>query len=130
MPKFEKHIFICTNQRPPENVRGSCNASGKAELHAAFKAKLKQRGIKDTVVRANKAGCMEQCEHGPNVVVYPDAVWYGGVTPGDVDEIIESHILGNQPVQRLIIPDSCLNAETCPHKPRKQAADINNPTLD
>ena len=127
MPKFEKHIFICTNQRPPENVRGSCNASGKAELHAAFKAKLKQRGIKDTVVRANKAGCIEQCEHGPNVVVYPDAVWYGGVTPTDVDEIIESHILGNQPVQRLIIPDSCLNAETCPHKPRKQPADSSNP---
>jgi (2Fe-2S) ferredoxin len=54
------------------------------------------------------------------VVVYPEAVWYGGVTPADVNEIVESHIIGNRPVERLIIPDSCLNAETCPHKPRKQ----------
>ena len=127
MPKFEKHIFICTNQRPPENPRGSCNASGKAELHVAFKTKLAQHGIKGTVVKANKAGCMEQCEHGPNVVVYPEAVWYGSVTLADVDEIIESHIIGNQPVQRLIIPDSCLNAEACPHKPRQQPAVASNP---
>ena len=120
MPKFQKHIFICTNQRPPNNPRGSCDASGKGELPVAFKNSLKQHGIKGTVVRANKAGCMEQCEHGPNVVVYPEAVWYGGVTPADVNEIVESHIIGNRPVERLIIPDSCLNAETCPHKPRKQ----------
>ncbi len=60
-------------------------------------------------MRANKAGCLEQCEVGPTVVVYPDAVWYGGVTPADVDEIIDSHIIGGRPVERLIIPDSVLN---------------------
>jgi (2Fe-2S) ferredoxin len=43
------------------------------------------------------------------VVVYPEAVWYGHVTPADVDEIIDSHIIGGQPVERLIIPDSLLN---------------------
>jgi (2Fe-2S) ferredoxin len=52
---------------------------------------------------------MEQCEVGPTVAVYPDAVWYGGVTPADVDEIIDSHIIGGRPVERLIIPDSVLN---------------------
>jgi (2Fe-2S) ferredoxin len=52
-------------------------------------------------------------------VVYPDAVWYGGVTAADVDEIIESHIIGNKPVERLRIADSCLNAQSCPHKPRR-----------
>jgi len=127
MPKFEKHIFICTNQRPPENPRGSCNASGKSELHGLFKASLTQHGIKGTVVRANKSGCLEQCEHGPTVVVYPEAVWYGGVTASDVDEIVESHIIGNRVVERLIIPDSCLNTETCPHKPRKQATHLPQP---
>jgi (2Fe-2S) ferredoxin len=91
---------------------------GQAELHRVFKAKLKERGI-NGAVRANKAGCLDQCEHGPTVVVYPDAVWYGGVTPADVDEIIESHIIGNRPVQRLMLADSCINAETCPHKPRR-----------
>ena|SRR5947209_1063709 len=127
MPKFEKHIFICINQRPPENPRGCCNPTGKAELHAAFKASLKQHGIEETVVRANKAGCMEQCEHGPTVVVYPEAVWYGGVTPADVHEIVESHIIGNRPVERLMVPDSCLNAQTCPHKPRKQPPAVPQP---
>jgi len=60
-------------------------------------------------VRANKAGCLDQCEVGPTVVVYPEAVWYSHVTPADVDEIIDSHIIGGKPVQRLIIPDSLLN---------------------
>ena len=109
MPKFEKHIFICTNQRPEGNPRGCCNPSGEGELQRVFKAKLSERGIPNSRVRANKAGCLDQCEIGPTVVVYPEAVWYGHVTPADVDEIIDSHIVGGQPVQRLIIPDSVLN---------------------
>lgn len=117
MPKFEKHIFICTNQRPQGHAKGSCNPGGGGELHQLFKAGVARRGLKGRV-RANKSGCLDQCEHGPTVVVYPDAVWYGGVSPADVDEILDSHIVGNQPVDRLIIPDSCLNVETCPHKQR------------
>ena len=109
MPKFQRHIFICINQRPEGHPRGCCNASGEAELHRAFKAKLAERGIPGDRVRANKSGCLEQCEIGPTVVVYPEAVWYGHVTPADVDEIIESHIIGGRPVERLIIPDSLLN---------------------
>lgn len=118
MPKFQKHIFICTNQRPSGHPRGCCNPSGESELHRAFKVKLAQRGISGSAVRANKSGCLEQCEHGPTVVIYPEAVWYGNVRPEDVDEIIDIHILGNQIVERLLIPDGCLNAESCSHKPR------------
>ena len=109
MPKFEKHIFICTNQRPEGHSRGCCNASGDADLQRIFKAKLADHGISGSRVRANKSGCLDQCEAGPTVVVYPDAVWYGHVTPADVDEIIESHIIGGRPVKRLIILDSQLN---------------------
>jgi (2Fe-2S) ferredoxin len=119
MPKFQKHIFICTNQRPADHPRGCCAADGLGELHKLFKTGIAQRGLKGSV-RANKAGCLDQCEHGPNVVVYPDAVWYGGVTAADVDEIIESHIVGNRPVQRLMLADSCINTESCPHKPRNR----------
>jgi (2Fe-2S) ferredoxin len=108
MAKFERHIFICTNQRPEGHPRGCCSPSGEGELHRFFKVKLAQRGIKGTV-RANKSGCLDQCEIGPTVVVYPEAVWYGHVTPEDVDEIIDSHIIGGRPVERLIIPDSLLN---------------------
>jgi (2Fe-2S) ferredoxin len=115
--KFEKHIFICTNQRPPDNPKGSCDPTGKGELHKQVKTALALRGIKGKV-RANKSGCLDQCEHGPTVVVYPEAVWYGGVTSADVDEIVDAHIIGNRPVERLLIADSCLNAASCPHKPR------------
>ena len=118
MPKFEHHIFICTNQREPGHPRGSCNQDGTGELHQLFKAGVSRRGLKGKV-RANKSGCLDQCEHGPNVVVYPEAVWYGHVTPADVDEILDAHIVGGKPVERLRIADECLNAESCPHKPRR-----------
>lgn len=109
MAKFTKHIFICTNQRPPDNPKRCCNPSGQGELAAAFKVKLAERGLQKRV-RSNKSGCLDQCDHGPTVVVYPEAVWYGTVKPEDVDEIIESHIVGGVPVERLMIPDDCLNS--------------------
>ena len=118
MAKFEHHLFICTNQRESGHPRGSCNSDGSGELHQLFKAGVSRRGLKGKV-RANKAGCLDQCEHGPNVVVYPEAVWYGHVTAGDVDEILDSHIVGGKPVERLRIADECLNAASCPPKPRK-----------
>jgi (2Fe-2S) ferredoxin len=109
LPKFERHIFSCTNQRPDRSPRGCCDPSGGAELHRQFKAKLSERGIRNTRVRANKSGCLDQCEMGPTVVVYPEAVWYGHVTAEDVDEIIHSHIIGGKPVERLILPAAVLN---------------------
>lgn len=118
MPKFEKHIFVCTNQRSIDHPRGSCDPTASGDLHRDFKAKLAKLGLKGKV-RANRAGCLDQCEHGPNVVVYPDAIWYGGVTQADVDEIIESHILGGRPVERLLIRDECLNSD-CEHKKPRQ----------
>jgi len=118
MPQFEKHIFICGNQRPAGHPRGCCDPVGQAGLQKLFKQKLAERGLKGRV-RANQSGCLDQCEHGPNLVVYPEAVWYGGVTPDDVDEIVESHILGEKPVERLRLKDSCINALGCEHKPRR-----------
>ena len=99
MPKFTKHIFVCMNQREPGHPRVCCEPSGQGELQRLFKVKLAQRGIK--LVRANKSGCLDQCEHGVTIVVYPEAVWYGGVTVDDVDEIFQSHVLGGRPVERL-----------------------------
>ncbi|MGD0569308.1 MAG: (2Fe-2S) ferredoxin domain-containing protein [Candidatus Sulfotelmatobacter sp.] len=115
MPKFEKHIFICGNQRPPGNPRGCCDPTGQAKLQKLFKKKLAERGLKGRV-RANQSGCLDQCEHGPNLVIYPEAVWYGHVTEADVDEIIESHIIGGEPVERLMLADSCLNTVSCEHR--------------
>jgi (2Fe-2S) ferredoxin len=69
-----------------------------------FKAEVRRRGLKARV-RANQCGCLDACELGPTIVVYPDQVWYGGVTLEDVDEIIERHFVGGEPVERLRIPD-------------------------
>ena len=107
MPKFTKHIFICMNQREVGHPRGCCDASGQGELQRLFKVKLAQRGIQ--LVRANKSGCLDQCELGPTVAVYPEGVFYGAVRPEDIEEIIESHIVNGKPVERLRIPDEILN---------------------
>ena len=115
MPKFERHIFVCGNQRPAGHPRGCCDPTAKAELQKLFKQKLAERGLKGKV-RANQSGCLDQCEHGPNLVVYPEAVWYGGVTLADVDEIVESHIVSGKPVERLRLRDECLNTATCEHR--------------
>ena len=69
-------------------------------------------------MRANKAGCLDQCEHGPNLVVYPDGVWYGRVTAADVEEIIQSHLVEGRPVARLRLADGCINTADCEHRKR------------
>jgi (2Fe-2S) ferredoxin len=107
MAKFQKHVFVCDNERSADDPRGSCRARGAAEVLSAFKQQLVDSGFK-RVIRPNKAGCLDQCANGVCVVVYPDAVWYGRVTPGDVPEIIAKHLIGGEPVRRLLIPDDQL----------------------
>jgi (2Fe-2S) ferredoxin len=118
MANFKHHIFICTNRRPPENPRGCCDPEGLGGLQLIFKQELAARGLKQQV-RANKAGCLDQCEHGPSVVIYPEGVWYGGVRPEDVAEIIDSHIVGGVPVARLRLAEECLNTSSCEHRPEQ-----------
>ncbi|HZR28887.1 MAG TPA: (2Fe-2S) ferredoxin domain-containing protein [Terriglobales bacterium] len=115
MAKFEKHIFICTNQRDASSPRGCCDLAGQGELQKQFKEKLKARGLAGRF-RANKAGCLDQCEHGPNLVIYPEAVWYGYVNASDIDEIIDSHLVGGKPVQRLMLKEECINTPICEHR--------------
>ena len=114
---FIHHLFICTNTRPAGHPRGCCNPDGSAALRERFKDEVKRRNLKATV-RANVAGCLDQCEHGPNLVIYPEGVWYGNVQLDDVDEIIESHILRGKPVERLRLAPGCINTKSCAHKPR------------
>ena len=107
MAKFQRHVFICINERDARDPRGCCAARGGDEVAAAFKQRLYQRGLK-RIVRPNKAGCLDQCAKGVVCVVYPEGVWYGGVTVDDVDQIIDEHIIGGRPVERLVIPDEQL----------------------
>jgi (2Fe-2S) ferredoxin len=117
MAGFERHIFVCCNRRAPGHPRGCCAEKDSEAVRAAFKAALAEAGVKGKV-RANEAGCLDQCEHGPTVVVYPEAVWYGFVTPADAAEIVREHIVGGRPVGRLRLADGCINTSTCPHRGR------------
>jgi (2Fe-2S) ferredoxin len=99
--KFEKHIFICTNQRA-EGERKSCGEACGLELVRTFKKSLKDHHLKDRM-RAQRAGCLDACDYGPSVVVYPEGIYYGGVQPSDVEEIVSEHLLNGRPVQRLIV---------------------------
>ena len=101
MARFEKHIFVCVNERPPGHPRGCCYEKGAMDIRTAFVEDLAQRGLKG-IVRANKAGCLDACEMGATVVVYPQAVWYLGVTPDDVAEIVDTSITGDGVVERLV----------------------------
>ena len=110
MARFTHHVFVCCNQRAPGHSRGCCNPDGSETLRNRFKDEFRRRGLTPQV-RANRAGCLDQCELGPTVVVYPQEIWYGGVTPNDVPRIIDETILGGRVIEDLLIADEWLNTK-------------------
>ncbi len=99
--RFEKHIFICTNQRA-EGEKKSCGEACGLELVREFKKAMKEKGLSSRM-RAQKTGCLDACEYGPSLVIYPEGVFYGGVTTGDISEIVNEHLIKNNIVERLVI---------------------------
>lgn len=104
MNYYQKHVFICTNQR--DNGRECCAQKNAIELLQY--AKLKIKGLQQDgkgKVRINNAGCLDRCSEGPALVIYPDGIWYRYHTMQDIDEIIEQHVLNGQIVERLMLPN-------------------------
>jgi (2Fe-2S) ferredoxin len=93
-------VFICLNTRDEANPRGDCTRKDSEAVMLRFKELVKEKGLKPRI-RAQKSGCLDTCELGVSVVVYPEAVWYKQVTVEDVDEIVESHLVHGVPVERL-----------------------------
>ena len=108
MAPYTHHIFICCNQRDAGS-RSSCDPDGEEELQKLFKKEVKKHDL-NAFVRANKAGCLDQCELGPVVVIYPQGIWYGGVKLKDVSRIIEETVIGGRILEDLRIPDKKINA--------------------
>jgi (2Fe-2S) ferredoxin len=100
MRLFEKHIFICINQRAEGAPRQCCGEETGLELTAAFKSLITEHKLK-MKVRAQRASCFDWCENGPIITIYPEGVVYGNVQKSDVEEIFNEHILNNRPVTRL-----------------------------
>ncbi len=103
MGRFQKHIFICINERKAGDKRGCCASRGSLELLDHIKGRVHELGLKGKV-RVNKAGCLDSCAQGPTMVVYPDGVWYAPRTKEDMEEILTEHIQNDQLVNRLVIP--------------------------
>jgi (2Fe-2S) ferredoxin len=98
---YRRHVFCCTNTRPPGHPRGSCSEKGSEKLRNYMKARAKELGLDD--VRINAAGCLDRCELGPTMVIYPEGVWYGYRTTADLDEILETHLVRGGRVARLML---------------------------
>ena len=103
--RYRHHIFVCTNERPPDSPKGCCAAKGSENLREFLKLEIRRRGLKGQV-RANKAGCLDTCEFGPSVVVYPEGTWYTVKTTEDALEILDRHIGKGEIVERLLMRGS------------------------
>ena len=102
MGRFQKHIFVCINERKTEDKRGCCSSKGALNLLSHLKGRVHAMGLKGKI-RVNKAGCLDACSQGPTVVIYPDEVWYAPRTEEDMEEILTDHLLNNRRVERLQI---------------------------
>ncbi len=100
-PYFQLHFFVCTNERPEGHPRGSCARKSSARLRDYAKARAKELGIPG--IRVNSAGCLDRCELGPVVVIYPQGIWYRIETIEDVDEVLITHCQQGGRVDRLML---------------------------
>lgn len=98
---YKAHIFCCNNERPAGHPRGCCKEKGSDALRNYMKARVKELGVESA--RVNVAGCLDRCELGPVMVIYPEGVWYTARTNADIDEIIERHLMKGERVERLIL---------------------------
>jgi len=102
-PYYQRHIFFCLNERPAGEA---CCADHRARQgFDRCKLQIKAAGLSGAgKVRVNKAGCLDRCAGGPVAVVYPEGVWYTFVDDSDIDEIVASHLVQGNVVQRLVLP--------------------------
>lgn len=103
MSYYQRHLFFCTNHREGGR-KPSCENCAATKMRAYAKARVKKLGLAGPGgVRINSAGCLDRCEEGPVLVVYPEGTWYTYVDKEDIDELIDQHIVAGRPVPRLMI---------------------------
>ncbi|MEQ8357470.1 MAG: (2Fe-2S) ferredoxin domain-containing protein [Kiloniellaceae bacterium] len=108
-PYYRCHVFCCMNERPPGHERGCCKEKGAVRLRNYLKARAKELDLQG--IRINQSGCLDRCELGPVMVIYPEGVWYHYRSVEDAEEILQTHLVGGGRVERLMLQP---NAETPP----------------
>jgi len=103
MARPEKHILVCTHERPDGDPKGCCRAKGGADIRDAFAKEFEARGLWGRF-KLNTTSCLGACDHSPGTLVYPEGVMYGELTAEDVPRIIDEHLLGGEPVEALKVP--------------------------
>lgn len=103
---YDRHVFMCTNVRPPGHPRGCCMeraaaGGGVEKMRGYAREKARELGIANT--RFNAAGCLDRCEFGPNMVIYPEGIWYRYESTNDIDEILQKHLVEGGRVERLML---------------------------
>ena len=104
MEPFRYHVYLCTQEKPDPKAP-SCTNNGSKEVLEALRAELGKTGLADEI-QVTTSGSLGLCTRGPNMVVYPEGVWYSGVKKGDVPEIVREHFMNNRPVERLMNKDA------------------------
>lgn len=89
---YGSHVFVCSG--------GDCKKRGSKGVRKAIKDEIKDSGMRGEI-RLDSVGCLGLCKHGPNAIVYPEGTWYVGLTEEDVPEVVEEHLAGGRPVERL-----------------------------
>ncbi len=100
-PYYRKHVFCCINERPEGHPRGCCKDKDAIRLRNYMKARAKELGLSD--VRINASGCLDRCELGPTMVIYPEGVWYRCQSPAEVDEVLQRHIIEGERVDHFML---------------------------
>ena len=98
MGQYDRHVFVCTSGE-------TCPTQGDVEKFVKVLRDGVKRAGQQGDIRVNKSGCFSQCGHGPMIVVYPENVWYQGVTEHDLKEICQSHLRDGAPIERLRMPE-------------------------
>jgi (2Fe-2S) ferredoxin len=103
-PYYQTHVFCCVNERPEGHPRGCCKGKGAEKLRNYMKARAKELGLNE--MRINQSGCLDRCELGPTMVIYPEGVWYSYHTIEDAEEILQRHLIKGERVERLMLQPS------------------------
>ncbi len=101
---YEVHVFCCTNQRPATHRRGCCGSKNSQSL-GNYMCRRAMVTASQRSIRINLSGCLNMCEQGPAMVIYPEGVWYRYETEADIEEILDRHVVRGERVPRLMITD-------------------------